>query len=115
MRHGCLIPCVLFYPLLAAWARHPGYLGWFLWSVGTQILLLNPLSTPLFAVLSWRFFSSRIPYEERQLEQFFGEDYVRYAAATPTRMLISPCSHWQRRGGTRSRPTPPPTPPRRER
>ncbi|KAI6190174.1 50S ribosomal protein L16 [Aphelenchoides bicaudatus] len=26
-----------------AYVRHPGYLGWFLWSVGTQVTLCNPL------------------------------------------------------------------------
>ena len=31
--------------------RHPGYLGWYLWAVGTQVLLLNPVSTLLFAVV----------------------------------------------------------------
>ena len=32
--------------------RHPGYLGFLLWSVGTQVLLMNPLCTVgfLFAV-----------------------------------------------------------------
>ena len=61
------------------------------------MLLLNPLSLLLFAALSWRFFRDRIPFEERQLEAFFGDAYVRYAAATPTRMLISPCAAWRRR------------------
>ena len=29
--------------------RHPGYLGWFIWAVGTQVLLCNPLSMISFA------------------------------------------------------------------
>jgi hypothetical protein len=29
--------------------RHPGYLGWFVWSVGTQILLCNPFCAVGFA------------------------------------------------------------------
>lgn len=33
------------------WARHPGYLGWLLWAVGTQLLLANPASVVLFAAL----------------------------------------------------------------
>lgn len=33
-----------------SFSRHPGYLGWLLWAVGTQVLLQNPLSTPLFAL-----------------------------------------------------------------
>lgn len=39
--------------------RHPGYFGWFLWSVGTQVLLCNPICAVAFAVvvrctLFWR-------------------------------------------------------------
>lgn len=29
--------------------RHPGYLGWFIWAVGTQFLLVNPVSIAVFA------------------------------------------------------------------
>ena len=31
--------------------RHPGYLGWLFWAVGTQLLLSNPLCTVVFAAL----------------------------------------------------------------
>lgn len=31
--------------------RHPGYFGWFLWSVGTQVLLCNPMSAVGFAIV----------------------------------------------------------------
>jgi hypothetical protein len=31
--------------------RHPGYVGWFIWSVATQILLLNPVCVCVFAVV----------------------------------------------------------------
>ena len=33
--------------------RHPGYLGWFVWSVGTQVLLCNPACVVAFTVF-WR-------------------------------------------------------------
>lgn len=65
-------------------ARHPGYLGWFAWSVGTQALLCNPVSLVGFAVASWRFFADRIPYEEAQLRRMFPGEYAAYAARTPT-------------------------------
>lgn len=29
--------------------RHPGYMGWFIWSVATQLLLVNPVCTLVFA------------------------------------------------------------------
>ncbi|KAA8497374.1 Protein-S-isoprenylcysteine O-methyltransferase B [Porphyridium purpureum] len=69
-----------------AWCRHPAYLGWFWWSMGTQIMLANPVCCLLFAVLAWRFFKIRIPYEEYYLEQMFGEAYAIYKLKTPTRI-----------------------------
>ncbi|PIN10092.1 Farnesyl cysteine-carboxyl methyltransferase [Handroanthus impetiginosus] len=62
--------------------RHPGYCGFFIWSIGTQIMLCNPSSTLAFAVVVWRFFRDRIPYEEFFLRQFFGSDYEEYAGKT---------------------------------
>ena len=43
-----------------SWSRHPSYLAFFWWAVGTQIMLGNPLATAGFAVVTWRFFSRRI-------------------------------------------------------
>eukprot|EP00879_Flechtneria_rotunda_P014275 GHRR01014912.1.p1 GENE.GHRR01014912.1~~GHRR01014912.1.p1 ORF type:complete len:188 (+),score=48.82 GHRR01014912.1:142-705(+) len=62
--------------------RHPGYLGWFIWAVATQILLVNPICTVTFAYVSWRFFLGRIRYEDWTLHKFFGNEYVQYAATT---------------------------------
>lgn len=59
--------------------RHPGYAGFFIWSVGTQIMLCNPISTIAFAAVVWQFFAKRIPYEEFFLRQFFGRQYVEYS------------------------------------
>lgn len=59
--------------------RHPGYCGFLIWSVGTQIMLCNPISTIAFAVVVWHFFANRIPYEEYFLRQFFGAQYEEYA------------------------------------
>lgn len=64
--------------------RHPGYCGFFIWSVGTQIMLCNPISTIAFAIVVWRFFARRIPYEEYFLRQFFGSQYVEYAQGVPS-------------------------------
>ena len=58
--------------------RHPSYVGWFYWSIGTQILLCNPISLVGYAVASWKFFEDRIYDEEISLITFFGEDYVEY-------------------------------------
>lgn len=62
--------------------RHPSYCGFLIWSVGTQIMLCNPLSTLAFSVVVWRFFQQRIPYEEFFLRQFFGSEYEEYAKRT---------------------------------
>lgn len=62
--------------------RHPAYVGWFVWSVGTQVLLGNTLCTVAYAYASWRFFADRIPEEEDALIDFFGKDYVVYAKMT---------------------------------
>lgn len=65
-------------------ARHPGYAGFFWWAVGTQVLLGNPLSVIVFAVVVFKFFANRIPYEERTLVRFFGSEYTDYRARTRT-------------------------------
>jgi len=67
-------------------SRHPSYFGWFCWSVGTQLLLCNPLCTPAFAYASWRFFDERVRDEECALVRFFGEEYIEYIKEVPTRI-----------------------------
>uniref|UniRef100_A0A1L8DTQ6 Protein-S-isoprenylcysteine O-methyltransferase n=2 Tax=Nyssomyia neivai TaxID=330878 RepID=A0A1L8DTQ6_9DIPT len=58
--------------------RHPSYVGWFWWSIGTQIVLVNPLCTILYAIISWLFFRDRVYVEEITLHNFFGDEYVEY-------------------------------------
>ncbi|VVT56572.1 uncharacterized protein SAPINGB_P005157 [Magnusiomyces paraingens] len=65
-------------------SRHPSYAGFFFWALGTQILLLNPISLILFLSLLWPFFNDRIQDEEQYLVCFFGNDYVEYRKRTPT-------------------------------
>ncbi|OMO88773.1 Isoprenylcysteine carboxyl methyltransferase [Corchorus olitorius] len=64
--------------------RHPSYCGFFIWSVGTQIMMCNPISTIGFAFVVWKFFEKRIPYEEYFLRQFFGPEYEEYARRVPS-------------------------------
>lgn len=71
-----------------AWIRHPSYAGFFYWALGTQLVLQNPISFLGFCAVLWRFFSSRIKYEEAALIRFFGQDYVRYRARVGT---MIPC------------------------
>lgn len=67
-----------------AWVRHPGYAGWTVWAVGTQLLLCNPLCALLFAAAAWRFFDRRIRAEEQLLASFFGEAWRQYRGQVPS-------------------------------
>ncbi|XP_023938873.2 protein-S-isoprenylcysteine O-methyltransferase isoform X2 [Bicyclus anynana] len=58
--------------------RHPSYVGWFYWSVGTQIILLNPICVLIYTLVSWSFFRDRIFAEEMFLISFFGTQYLDY-------------------------------------
>lgn len=69
-----------------AWSRHPGYLGWFIWAVSSQLLLSNPVCLLLFAYWSWKYFDIRIKIEEKNLILFFGQEYLNYKRRTPVRI-----------------------------
>jgi len=56
--------------------RHPGYAGFMLWSVSTQIMLANPVCFVAFCFVLWRFFEDRIPYPVHTHEpRDQGQDY----------------------------------------
>lgn len=63
--------------------RHPSYVGFYYWAVGTQLVLCNPLSAILYGLAAWTFFRYRITYEEETLKQLFPDGaYENYAART---------------------------------
>ena len=62
--------------------RHPSYVGFYYWSVGTQLLLSNPICIFGYALASGLFFKKRIPYEEKTLVEYFPEEYPDYMAET---------------------------------
>ena len=64
--------------------RHPSYLGFYLWCLGTQLLLQNPICFISFAYVLNVFFSNRLFEEEEALIRFFGDDYIQYKTITPT-------------------------------
>lgn len=64
--------------------RHPSYLGWFMWSVGTQLVLFNPVCVFGYAVTTWVFFKRRVIDEEALLLRFFGDSYVIYMRRVPS-------------------------------
>ena len=68
---------------LYSWCRHPSYVGWFFWCIGTQVVLLNPVCVIAYALAAHEFFRHRIRDEEQILIEFFGEDYVEYRKRVP--------------------------------
>jgi len=64
--------------------RHPSYVGWFYWSISTQVVLCNPVCVVLYALVSWKFFADRIEAEEYYLLNFFGNQYLDYQKRVPT-------------------------------
>jgi protein-S-isoprenylcysteine O-methyltransferase len=63
----CFLIVVLFFYLMVVrslpafrYMRHPGYLGWYIWSIGTQLVICNPFCAIAYAFVAWKFFSTRI-------------------------------------------------------
>jgi len=73
-----------------SWFRHPSYLGWMLWAIGTQILLCNPVSTIVFTIVVFRFFNHRIVVEEHYLVKIFGQEYQNYRKKVPSGLPLIP-------------------------
>ncbi|XP_049873782.1 protein-S-isoprenylcysteine O-methyltransferase [Pectinophora gossypiella] len=70
--------------------RHPSYVGWFYWSIGTQITLLNPVCMLVYTLASWTFFRERVYAEELTLLTFFGQQYVQYQSRVGTGLPLIP-------------------------
>lgn len=67
-----------------AWTRHPSYVGFSYWAVGTQLMLGNKLTMIGFVATLWLFFSRRIKAEEKSLVEFFGQEYEVYRSKVGT-------------------------------
>ncbi|CAK7918456.1 protein-S-isoprenylcysteine O-methyltransferase [[Candida] anglica] len=60
--------------------RHPSYLGFWLWVVGTQLVLCNHICLVAGLVALHFFFSRRISFEEWFLvNRIYGQPYVEYS------------------------------------
>ena len=64
--------------------RHPSYVGWFYWSISTQLLLCNPFCFVVYSIAAWVFFKDRIDTEEQLLIHFFGKNYIQYQGRVGT-------------------------------
>jgi len=62
--------------------RHPSYVGFYYWAIGTQMVLGNPLSGLLYSFAAYKFFSRRIAYEEDLLVGMFPDEYEDYMNRT---------------------------------
>ena len=61
-----------------SYVRHPSYFGYYVWCIGTQVLIFNPVCFVLYNIVLFRFFYNRVRREEQLLESFFGQKYVKY-------------------------------------
>lgn len=64
------------------YTRHPSYTGWFLWAIGTQVLLGNCVCALGFGIVAWRFFRTRVEIEEYWLEDMFGSEWLTWKERT---------------------------------
>jgi protein-S-isoprenylcysteine O-methyltransferase len=76
------------------WLRHPSYFGFYWWALGTQILLGNALSTPIFAFVLWRFFYNRIPGEFEKFNPLATNTYPCHDQIPPQLSIYAQfCQH----------------------
>ena len=59
-------------------SRHPSYFGFYCWSVGIEIMCVNPICIISFTYILFKFFKNRILVEEELLIEFFGMEYIKY-------------------------------------
>jgi protein-S-isoprenylcysteine O-methyltransferase len=64
--------------------RHPSYVGFYYWSIGSQLVLGNRILALVSAIVSWNFFKRRIAYEEDSLCRLFPREYPPYVARSYT-------------------------------
>lgn len=69
--------------------RHPGYSGFFLWIIGIQVLLINPLNLILCIFVLKMFFANRINEEERILYEHYGIIWLEYCKNVPKKIFLT--------------------------
>lgn len=73
-------------------SRHPSYVGWMVWAVGSQVLLGNVLAVPIFFAASVLFFRHRVALEEDALLAWYKGEYVEYASRVSSMLPFVPGS-----------------------
>lgn len=64
--------------------RHPSYFGFWWWFIGLQLMVNNIFTLIVGTIVLWKFFNTRIKFEETYLIKFFENDYVNYKDRTNT-------------------------------
>ncbi|CAN8098467.1 unnamed protein product [Discula destructiva] len=70
--------------------RHPSYFGFYWWVLGIQLAMGNVVCFLVYVVVLYRYYSNRIPHEERFLIEFFGDEYVDYRKKVGTKIPFVP-------------------------
>jgi len=67
--------------------RHPGYCGFFIWIIGIQMLLANPINLILAVLVLRNFFLGRIEEEERILYERYNKAWLEYCKIVQGRLF----------------------------
>ena len=62
------------------WLRHPSYIGFLFWAIGTQLVLCNVFALLGCAIFVTSSIAGKIRDEERYLTRMYGNDYLKYKA-----------------------------------
>jgi protein-S-isoprenylcysteine O-methyltransferase len=81
---------ILITNVIYQWFRHPSYICFYYWSIGTQLVLNNALFAIVFGSASCMFFRRRIPCEEELPSQHFLNKYVVHVKWTWVGILFIP-------------------------
>lgn len=66
------------------WSRHPSYLGFWCFAVGTLLVLAGASSIIATVVILGVFFKKRIRFEEYYLVKMYGDEYLKYRCKVQT-------------------------------
>ena len=64
--------------------RHPGYVGYFMYSVSIQMIVQNYITAIIMTLVLWKNFMNRVIREEEALYKIFGKEYLEYAKVVKT-------------------------------
>ena len=62
------------------WLRHPSYLGFLYWAIGTQLVLGTRFALLACVIFLTSSIAGKIRDEERHLTQVYGNAYLKYKA-----------------------------------